>query len=150
MMKVEEKFMLPKTVRFALTMILVHAATVVLHAAAHVQLDVNLPFWSNVFVVVDIIILPLVAGLLLGRRLYQVGGWLLFLSMVGAFIFGFYYHFGLESPDHVAHAPATMWGFIFQLTSVLLFIFEGLGAWAGWRCLAQPTHRGEVKTHEPS
>ena len=89
------------------------------------QLDVYLPFWPNVFVVVDIIILPLVAGLLLGRRLYQVGGWLLFLSMVGAFIFGFYYHFGLESPDHVAHAPATIWGFIFQLTSVLLFIFEG-------------------------
>ena len=135
--------MLPKTVRFALTVILVHATITALHAAAHVELDVYLPFWPNVFVGVDIIILPLVASLLLGRELYQVGGWLLFLSMAGAFIFGFYYHFWFESPDHIAHAPATVWGFIFQLTSVLLFIFEGLSAWAGWRCLAQPTHRGK-------
>ncbi len=129
--------MLPQSIRFALALILGHAAISALHAAAHIQLGVYLPFWPSVFVLVDILTLPLVAGVLLWRRFYQVGGWLLCLSMAGAFVFGFYYHFWVESPDHVAHAPATTWGFGFQLTSALLFISEGLGIWAGWRSLAQ-------------
>jgi hypothetical protein len=43
----------------------------------------------------------------------------------------------LESPDHVAYAPATAWGLTFQITSTLLLIIEGTGVLAGWWLVKQ-------------
>lgn len=128
-----------KTTQLAIPIIFVHAAITALHGVAHQKIRVFLPFWQNIFVLVDILMLPLVAGVLLWRRFYQGGHWLLSLSMAGAFIFGAYSHFWAESPDHVANVPAGRWGALFRLTSVLLFISEGLGAWIGWRGLAKST-----------
>jgi hypothetical protein len=135
--------------RFGITLVIVHALVSLVHGAAHFQLGIFLPFAANLFVAVDIVTLPLVAAVLLWGRAYRTGAVMLFISMIGAFLFGLVYHFVLDSPDHVAHAPATAWGLTFQITSMLLLIIEGAGVFAGWwlvkQAYAAPGHKLAVQ-----
>lgn len=81
---------------------------------------------------------PLVAGLLLMKRMRAIGALLLACSMAGSLLFGVYNHFVLISPDHVSHVgalPQKFWAFIFQMTAALLALVEALGIWAGIRML---------------
>jgi hypothetical protein len=121
-------------VRLALYAIAAHTAVLVVHSAAHVILGVEASTPQLVFIVAVIYIAPLIAGLLLWRGKVKAGAILLTCSLVGSLVFGVYYHFVADTPDHVAHvarmSPAG-WAVAFQASALLLSLIEALGAWAG-------------------
>lgn len=123
-----------KAVRFALYAVVAHAAIGALHSAAHEILGVKVSPPQLVFIVVAIIVAPLVAGLMLWRGKLKEGAFLLTCAMLGALMFGIYYHFVADTTDHVSHvatlAPAN-WAVVFQATALLLALTEAVGAVAG-------------------
>lgn len=129
-----------RTIRIALAIIIAHAAVVAMHAAAHQILGVEASPIQLVFIVTVIMLAPLVAGLLLWKKVRTIGALLLACSMAGSLIFGVYNHFVLISPDHVSHVgalPQKFWALIFQITAALLAFVEALGIWAGIRSLKE-------------
>jgi hypothetical protein len=118
-------------VRFAIATVVVHFAVNVLHGMAHQRLGIGLPRGEMRFVEIDIVIAPLVAGALLLTRWRRWGGWLLALSMAGAFFFGMYKHFVAAGADNALTLPASGWGTIFQITAVLITLSEAFACWAG-------------------
>jgi hypothetical protein len=92
--------------KIALTgLVAIHLAVTLWHGRAHTQLEILLPPEKNAFVYIVILVAPLVAASLLWTRYLLSGVWVLFLSMVGAFLFGAYHHYVLVSPDNVGHLP---------------------------------------------
>jgi hypothetical protein len=130
----------PSAVRFALRVVVAHAAAVALHSAAHEVLGVEATGPQLTFIVAVIIVAPLVAGLLLWRGREQAGALLLACSMIGSLVFGVYYHFVSDTADHVSHVarmtPAG-WAVVFQATALALALTEAAGAWAGARALGR-------------
>lgn len=125
-----------RAVQYAVWVVFVHALVSALHGAAHLRLNVPLSLSQNIYIVVVIGILPVVAGLLLLKRRH-LSGTLLFLgSMAGAFVFGVYNHFAVSSPDHVSQVAVIAsgkWVSVFQVTAVLLALVEAFGCLvAGW------------------
>jgi hypothetical protein len=111
-------------------MITLHLVVNVVHATAHTRLHIDMNLWQTVFILVVIIVLPLVAGFLLWRR--SNGGFLLLLvSMLGALLFGGYYHFIAKGADNVATQGFHSWVRPFQITAVLLALIEAAGASTG-------------------
>lgn len=110
-----------------------HFLTVVVHSAAHEILSVKATPAQLAFIIPVIILAPLVAGLML-PKFSQAGEVLLLVSMLGAFVFGLYYHFVADTHDHVAHVahlqPA-FWSEMFRLTAYLLLVSELLGVAVG-------------------
>ena len=124
--------------RAALWLVGLHFLVVVAHSAAHEVLQVKATRAQLAFIVPVIVVAPLVAGLwLLKSR--RAGAALLLSSMVGAFVFGLYYHFVADTIDHVSHVarldPAG-WSLTFRATSYLLLVTEALGAAAAVFLLA--------------
>lgn len=122
------------TIRFALLTVAAHAVVAICHAAAHQRLGIEMSASQTSFIVADIIIAPLVAGVWLWKRAGAAGAFLLTLSMAGALVFGVYHHFVASSADHVAHVAAAspgVWAKAFQVTAVLLALVETLGVGAG-------------------
>ena len=91
--------------------------------------------------VVVIIVAPLVAAAMIWRGRLRPGGALLAISMAAALVFGVYFHFILPGPDHVTHIDLPV-SFemrdIFDVTAVLLALFECLGVLAGARLISKP------------
>lgn len=113
-----------EALRFAgLIIIVLHAIVTVVHSAAHFGLQIFMSPWQDVYIVIVIIALPLIAGFLLARR--SRAGFLIFLiSMLGSFLFGGYYHFIHPGPDNVASLMPHTWTVPFQLSATLLGITE--------------------------
>ena len=110
----------------------------VIHALAHIGANIWLSFFGNVFVVGVILVAPLVSLFLLHTtRLEWLGALLLFLCMLGAFLFGVWNHFLLPGADNVAHVPAGVWQQPFQVTAVLLAILQAAGTGIGLWCLSE-------------
>ena len=107
----------------------------VVHGVAHRELHVGLSPSGSVFVVAVVLILPLVAMGLVWTTKKRFGLILLSLSMFGSFLFGFYHHFLVASPDHVRSQPPSPWGFTFVLTAYLLLVTEAIGTYVGIRFL---------------
>jgi Na+/proline symporter len=127
-----------RALRFALAIIIAHAAVGSLHAAAHQILGVEASPLQLLFIIAIIMLAPLVAALLLWKRVAATGALLLVASMAGSLIFGVFNHFVAISPDHVSHVammPQKFWALIFQITAALLALLEALGIWAGIRLL---------------
>ena len=123
-----------KAARFALFVIVIHAAIAALHGAAHRALNIELSRSQLLFVAAVVVIAPLLAGVLLLKRGGSSGSILLALSMAGALVFGLYNHFVLVGPDHVSHVPGppgSLWVTVFQVTAALLALSEAAGAVAG-------------------
>jgi Na+/proline symporter len=111
--------------------VLIHLVINLLHGRAHTELQIGLSSFQLLFVVGVIMIGPLLALALLWTRRQRLGLVLLTASMVGACLFGLYYHFVVPSPDHVAHVPEGYWGELFRVTAVLLALSEALGSVLG-------------------
>lgn len=107
--------------------VLAHLVVNLLHGNAHTSLGVGLSSWQTVYVLTVILLSPLLALVLSFTRYLRAGLWLLLLSMLGSFIFGFLYHYIIISPDHVAHLPAGDARGLFRVTAVLLLVTEALG-----------------------
>jgi hypothetical protein len=126
--------LMSKAARFALVVIVTHAAITALHGTAHRVLDVELSRSQLLFIAAVILVAPLVAGVLLLKRAASSAGIILTLSMAGALVFGLYNHFVLVGPDHVFHVPGirgSLWVRAFQATAALLALSEGAGVGAG-------------------
>ena len=116
----------------ALALILVHLVVSTLHRSAHQAAMVTLTTFGYIFVVVVITLMPLVTAASLFTRKKKVGALLLALSMLGSFIFGFWYHFLSHTNDNVAqvHGP---WHSTFLWTAIALAVIELAGAIVGFR-----------------
>ena len=119
--------------RVSIAMIALHAMVTAAHGVAHSTLKILMNGWQNAYIFVVIVLLPLVAGYLIWKR--ARGGYLiLFVSMLGALVFGGYYHFVLAGADNVstvAHHASHSWAQVFQASAVLLALVEFAGAVAG-------------------
>jgi hypothetical protein len=127
-------------VGFAIGIVLIHFAINVAHAVAHKQLAIGLNSFQKIFVAVVIVVAPLYAAYLIWKGNFRAGGALLALSMAGALVFGVYYHFILPGPDHVTHInlPISLdMRDIFDVSAVLLALFECLGVLAGPRIFSK-------------
>lgn len=113
----------------ALWLVAIHFVIVVMHAIAHEVLKVKATTAQLAFIIPVIIVAPVVAGFMI-PKFSRVGTVLLFVSMLGSFVFGLYYHFIADTIDHVSHVarlqPA-FWSTMFQLTAYLLLVSELLG-----------------------
>ena len=87
-------------------LVAVHLAASLWHGNAHTLLAIYLPTSKTVFVFIVILIAPVVAAALVWTRYLSSGLWVLFLSMLGSFLFGAYHHYVLVSPDNIGHLPA--------------------------------------------
>ena len=114
----------------AIWLVAIHFVVVVTHSIAHEVLKVKASSAQLAFIIPVIIVAPVVAGIML-PKFNRAGTVLLFVSMLGSFVFGLYYHFIADTIDHVSHVarlePA-FWSAMFQLTSYLLLVSELLGA----------------------
>lgn len=116
----------------ALALILIHLIVSTLHGWAHQGAMVTLTTFGNVYVGVVITLMPVVAAVLLFIRKKKVGALLLGLSMLGSFIFGFWYHFLSQTNDHVTqvHGP---WHSTFLWTAIALAVIELAGTVVGFQ-----------------
>ena len=118
----------PSSSKWIVTLaVLVHLLVVLLHGRAHTELGVGLSNWQQAYVMLVILLAPLVAMVMSWTRLARAGVWLLFLSLLGALIFGGVYHYIVISNDHVAHLPPGDARGLFQVTAVLLLVTETAG-----------------------
>lgn len=111
--------------------VLAHLAVSLVHGYAHTQLGVGLSTWQNFYVIIVITFAPIVALALVWTRHSRIGFILLALSMIGAFVFGGYYHYVGISPDHVSHLPPGDAQGMFRVTATLLLATELFGAIVG-------------------
>jgi hypothetical protein len=119
--------------RIALVIVAIHFVVVVLHSIAHQLLSVNASPAQLAFIFPVIIVAPVVAGFML-PKFEKFGTVLLAASMLGSFVFGVYYHFIVDTIDHVAHVAQLephRWSQMFVASSYLLAITELLGAVVG-------------------
>lgn len=116
----------------ALALILIHLVVSILHGWAHQAAMVTLTTFGKVYVGVVITLMPVVAAAFLFTQKKKIGALLLALSMLGSFIFGFWYHFLSNTTDNVTqvHGP---WHSTFLWTAVALAIIELAGAVVGFR-----------------
>jgi len=129
--------------RLSIAIVALHAIVVVAHSAAHVRLNIFVNGWQNAYILPVIILLPLVAGYLIWKRA-RPGYLILFLSMLGALVFGGYYHFVLAGADNVstvAHHSMRSWAQLFQVSALLLALVEFAGVVAGVVGLAKAVNR---------
>jgi hypothetical protein len=125
----------------ALVLILIHLVVSILHGWAHQAAMVTLNTFGNVYVGIVITLMPVVAAAFLFSRKKKIGSLLLALSMLGSFVFGFWYHFLSQTNDNVAqvHGP---WHSTFLWTATALAVIELAGAVVGFR-LFRATSRSQ-------
>ena len=121
-----------KMARFlGILVVIVHALVVVPHGVAHNILHIEMNLWQNVYILVVINLLPIVAAVLIWRR-KKLGFLLLLLSMAGSFVFGLFYHFIAAGPDNVSSLGPYPWSNTFLWSAVLLAILEAAGTIVGY------------------
>jgi hypothetical protein len=111
--------------------VLAHTVIVLLHGAAHQELNVALSLWQKNYAASVILLAPIVAAVLLWTRHGHTGFLLLTASMAGSLIFGLYYHYVAVSADHVSHIPPGDAQGLFRLTALLLTAPETFGSAVG-------------------
>jgi CHASE2 domain-containing sensor protein len=119
--------------RLSVPVVVLHAMVAAAHGAAHNTLKILMNGWQSAYIFIVIFLLPLVAGYLIWKRA-RSGYLILFLSMLGALVFGGYYHFVLAGADNVStvgqHAMRS-WAQVFRVSAVLLALVEFAGVVAG-------------------
>lgn len=117
----------------SLAIIAFHLLVVIVHGWAHGALDVELSRNQLLFASFVITLAPVLAGFLIWKGSYRTGAFLMALSMAGSFIFGFWNHFAVFSPDHVSHVSRQtgIWVSIFIVTAYLLAFVEIAGTVIG-------------------
>ncbi|MBR8840020.1 MAG: hypothetical protein DSM106950_39985 [Stigonema ocellatum SAG 48.90 = DSM 106950] len=124
-----------KFAQYGTIIAVVHAIANGLHGLAHIEIPVALSALQSSFVALVIFLTPIIAAVLLWTQFYRVGTWLLFGSLAGSLLFGFYNHFIVVSPDHVSQVPFKDWGMLFQVTAILILLVDGFGCWVMGRAL---------------
>ena len=115
-----------------IAIVVLHAIVTIPHGMAHSNLHIQMNLWQNVYILVVINLLPLLAAVLIWRR-KRIGFLLLLFSMAGSFLFGGFYHFVGAGPDNVASLTSHPWTRTFQWTAVLLAMSEAAGVFIALR-----------------
>jgi hypothetical protein len=120
---------LPRTfVITAALVVLVHTAVMLVHGAAHMRLNIDLSLLANIYVLGVVGIGPITGLFFLKSSRQRTGTTILFITMIGALLFGLWNHFIAQGADHVMHPQAGLWRLPFQVTAGLLLISEASGA----------------------
>ncbi len=123
--------------RYGTAFIVVHGFVALLHEIAHRRLPVSLPLLNYSIAYAVVGVLPVTAMVLLWTSRRQVGVWILLLSMAGSLVYAGFYHFVMDSPDHVLRIPEGSWRSAFQITAVLMLLLEAFGCWLGYWLLGR-------------
>src|SRR5262245_55833061 len=113
-----------------------------IHGLSHSHAEVLLEPWQMAFVVLTVYALPILAVVLYWAPTRRTGAALLAATMLASLLFGLYFHFVADTPDHVSHRDSTGTGALFVVTAVLLVPAEALGVWFGiwgWLRLGKAT-----------
>lgn len=136
-----------KVIIAATWVVWLHVLVVILHAIAHFGAHV-LPasFFDDAFVVVVIMIAPVVALFLLkNAHLSRLGALLLFLSMLGALLYGLVNHFLLPGADNATRMSPGVWQLPFLVTSYLLLVLEAAGSVVGlWGLFVREDYKTSI------
>src|SRR5690242_10826761 len=111
----------------AALVVLVHTVVVLVHGAAHRQLNIELSGWAKIYVVGVVGIGPITGLSFLKSSKQRTGASILFVTMMGALAFGLWNHFIAQGADHVMHLQAGPWRLPFQVTAGLLACSELAG-----------------------
>jgi amino acid permease len=121
----------------ATIVVLANLAVAAIHGQAHVALGVGLDDWQTAFVRIVVLAAPIVSVVLYWTPLRDWGARLLAISMLGALLFGIYYHLIAVSNDHLGHLPEGDARGMFTTTALLLIPVEAVGAafgfWSAWK-----------------
>jgi hypothetical protein len=109
--------------------ILLHLLITIVHAAAHVQLHVDLNRPAMLFVVGVIVLCPLIALWLLWAMQTFAGLILLAGSMSASLVFGAYHHFYAAGPDQIGSYVSGFWPLAFTASAYGLAITEACGTY---------------------
>jgi hypothetical protein len=107
--------------------VLVHTVVVLLHGAAHMQLNIELSSWAKIYVVGIVGIGPIIGLSFVKSSRQRTGASILLVTMLGALAFGVWNHFIAQGADHVMHLQAGPWRLPFQVTAGLLACSELAG-----------------------
>ena len=113
-----------------ISIVILHAVITIPHGMAHSNLHIQMNLWQNIYILLVINVLPLLAAVLIWRR-KQIGFLLLLFSMAGSFIFGVFYHFIAAGPDNVASLTTHPWTNTFKWSADLLALTEAAGFFIG-------------------
>ena len=137
-----------KAIIAATWVVWLHVLVAILHAVAHIGAHI-LPasFLDYAFIVVVIMIAPVVALFVLNNApLSRLGALLLFLSMLGALLYGLVNHFLLPGADNATHMSPGVWQLPFLLTSYLLLILEAAGSVIGiWGLFVREDYKTSMR-----
>ena len=112
----------------AALVVLVHTVVMLIHGAAHIRLNIELSPWANIYVLGIVGIGPITGLIFLRSSRQRTGATILFITMIGALLFGLWNHFIVPGADHVMHLQASPWRLPFQVTAGLLLVSEATGA----------------------
>jgi cytochrome bd-type quinol oxidase subunit 2 len=76
----------------AALVVLVHAVVMLVHGAAHMRLNIELFPWANIFVLGIVGTGPAIGLLFLRSSRQRTGATILFITMIGALLFGLWNH----------------------------------------------------------
>ena len=122
----------------AAAVVALNLAVATVHGLAHARAGVSLEPWQMAFVQVTVYALPLLSAALYWTPLRRLAAALLAATMLASLVFGVWFHFVADTPDHVSHRSADGPGALFVVTAALLVPAELLGAAFGawsWRRL---------------
>jgi hypothetical protein len=108
--------------------VLVHTVVMLVHGVAHMRLNIELSPWASIYVLGIVGIGPIIGAFFLRSSRQRTGATILFITMIGALLFGLWNHFVAYGADHVMHLQAGPWRLPFQATAGLLLISEAAGA----------------------
>ena len=108
---------------------ILHAAVTVIHAAAHLALQILPPVLDTLFILVVIVALPILSVLFI--RTAAWARWSYLIAFAASFAYGALSHFVLPGVDNIISVSASAWATTFQATTFLLAILEVLGAAIG-------------------
>jgi hypothetical protein len=126
----------------ATAVVALNLAVAIVHGLSHARADVPLEPWQMAFVQVTVFALPLLSAVLYWTPLRRLAAALLASTMLASLLFGVWFHFIADTPDHVSHRSADGPGTLFVVTAALLVPAEMLGAAFGawsWRRLRAPS-----------
>ncbi|SRR5712692_2241694 len=122
--------------RFIVSVVVLHSVISGLHGLIHQALVIGLSLAQLNYVLWVTIVAPAVGVVLFWRGFRTPGAILILASMIGALVFGIYYHVWATGPDKILTLPQDgALPSLFQGTAVVLLILEALGCYVALRYL---------------
>ena len=115
---------------WGILVVVLHILVQVPHALAHNKLHIDVSRWQNLYILIVINLLPIIAAVLIWRR-KKSGFLILLLSMAGSFVFGVFYHFIAAGTDNVNSLGIHPWSNTFLWSAIFLALVEAAGALIG-------------------